>query len=546
MSDPALAQLREGVRGVGRSLINFGDWYSTEHIQGIQYHINEILSFQASFEMNFEEEKRVRKAKERDALFMQQYTKCAVCKKDAIDLVQIGGCSHSYCRACFKGYILESHEEEPPCCRNTCQMTIKANDMAQVFSELEIENRRKEMLENCVNLQSCPNCKSAFELEEQEIDVDAFRHSNPHIHGSDDSIICREKYRIKCRNMECQKEFCTKCGLCPYHDGFDCEEYKNRKWRCFECENMLTEEEQASNGDVGRVYCSNKSCQDASKEFCTSIQPCGHLCYGFAGESTKMGCPCVGCLHEDCVGEIEECAFCGSDMIDYPSIRLNCGHLFHVQCIENHISLSGHMREFENGKSLSYGFLKCPSCTKDISHPLICNEQFASMILLRDSTERLAARVFENEKMNEKSDYVQGSSNLQYAFDKLNFYLCSNCDIPYYGGAKACGAAGEPSVVEPKKCSLCASKGKSCCDKHGNGDNIIFKCQFCCKTASFFCWGTTHFCVDCHERQCKHDYLNKYPKDRLPKCVGKCCRFYGHEIGEEYSICSLCESEVYS
>ena len=38
------------------------------------------------------------------------------------------------------------------------------------------------------------------------------------------------------------------------------------------------------------------------------------------------------------------------------------------------------------------------------------------------------------------------------------------------------------------------------CPKHGT-EAIEWKCKFCCSVASWFCWGTTHFCDDCHRKQ---------------------------------------------
>ena len=37
------------------------------------------------------------------------------------------------------------------------------------------------------------------------------------------------------------------------------------------------------------------------------------------------------------------------------------------------------------------------------------------------------------------------------------------------------------------------------CPQHGN-EFTEWKCRYCCSIASFFCFGTTHMCRDCHDR----------------------------------------------
>ena len=39
-----------------------------------------------------------------------------------------------------------------------------------------------------------------------------------------------------------------------------------------------------------------------------------------------------------------------------------------------------------------------------------------------------------------------------------------------------------------------------------------FKCKYCCSIALFFCWGTTHFCNDCH---------NRAGNNEVKPCAGK-------------------------
>lgn len=94
-------------------------------------------------------------------------------------------------------------------------------------------------------------------------------------------------------------------------------------------------------------------------------------------------------------------------------------------------------------------------------------------------------------------------------------------------------------------CPNCCEIPIESCSKHGK-DYIEFKCKFCCSIAQWFCWGSTHFCADCHKRQCSGDYISKYPKDKLMKCGGptKCPLKVKHKTnGEECALgCSLCKN----
>lgn len=101
----------------------------------------------------------------------------------------------------------------------------------------------------------------------------------------------------------------------------------------------------------------------------------------------------------------------------------------------------------------------------------------------------------------------------QWAFRKFNFYDCSNCKKPYFGGKRDCGAeirqqlpedveeAG-PNVNEQKDlfCPPCIIKKNGFdanCAIHGN-KYAQFKCKYCCSVAVWFCFGSTHYCDKCH------------------------------------------------
>ena len=130
-----------------------------------------------------------------------------------------------------------------------------------------------------------------------------------------------------------------------------------------------------------------------------------------------------------------------------------------------------------------------------------------------------------------------------YGMNKLSFYNCFVCHKPYYGGLARC-MDGLQNVNESDFiCPACSGIGLDSCQVHGK-DYMVYKCRFCCKVANYFCWGTTHFCHECHKKQENHDFMTTKKKDDLEQCEGPalCPLRVDHPPnGEEFSLgCSLC------
>jgi E3 ubiquitin-protein ligase MYCBP2 len=138
---------------------------------------------------------------------------------------------------------------------------------------------------------------------------------------------------------------------------------------------------------------------------------------------------------------------------------------------------------------------------------------------------------------------------LLLALDTFNYYLCFQCKKPYYGGQRRCDeAAQDPNQEQdfnPTElvCGGCSSAAGNVCTKHGK-EFLEYKCRFCCSVASWLCWGTTHFCSDCHKLQNEGQYLNKKDRSTLPKCPGpaKCKLGIKHPPNGEEAVlgCAIC------
>merc|ERR1711977_111241 len=94
--------------------------------------------------------------------------------------------------------------------------------------------------------------------------------------------------------------------------------------------------------------------------------------------------------------------------------------------------------------------------------------------------------------------------------------MCFKCGEPYFGGNYECAAgANAPTDFDPSElvCVGCSVPGGEICPRHGK-EYLQFKCRYCCSVAVFFCFGTTHFCNECHNNLQVQDI----PKEQLAPC----------------------------
>jgi E3 ubiquitin-protein ligase MYCBP2 len=175
--------------------------------------------------------------------------------------------------------------------------------------------------------------------------------------------------------------------------------------------------------------------------------------------------------------------------------------------------------------------------------------------------------------MEEKAK-ESGQSQIDFAMRNFAYYECYECKKPYFGGMRRCDMAqGDGNDDHDPKdlvCGACVAKksGESklffkktnmveCPNKEHGVDYLEHKCKFCCQIANWYCWGTTHFCDECHKyvllilsntirKQVETKNLHKTPLEKLPKCEGpgKCPSGGNHNgNGHEWPLgCSLCRN----
>lgn len=261
-------------------------------------------------------------------------------------------------------------------------------------------------------------------------------------------------------------------------------------------------------------------------------------------------------MNEKCTNGQKDEDYCNICFIcslsDQPCIQLECGHIFHEECIISKIKMRW------PGPRIVFYFCECPLCKKWMLCPYHL-EITTMMGQVNSIYENIKSKALHRLKFEEldKDPRLKNPKDkffnnpLAYAMARLSYYQCFKCKQPYFGGLKACDNVDDKEFKpEELVCGKCAAgdvkNGVMSCQVHGT-DYIEFKCRFCCSVAQWFCWGSTHFCEKCHKDQQNGMYLTKKNKSALPKCDGKSCplKINHPPNGEEFSLgCAICRNKV--
>ncbi|WAQ98682.1 MYCB2-like protein [Mya arenaria] len=231
----------------------------------------------------------------------------------------------------------------------------------------------------------------------------------------------------------------------------------------------------------------------------TTLTKCGHACTGYKDEAV-----CPPCLQAACASRAvglsqtadDDCAICYTEALrDAPVIQAQ------------------------------------------ISHTKLAPILAPLEALLEDVKRKALMRLAYEEQ--DKADHQNPEL---YAMEKYSYYQCFKC--------KKCeGAAADKEIQEEELvCPPCSDPQRvQQCVKHGV-DFIEYKCRYCCSVASFFCFGTTHFCNLCHNMP--HNMAALQPLPRCPaapqgkQLQGDCPLGIKHPAtGEEFCLgCGLCSN----
>ncbi len=478
---------------------------------------------------------------------------CQICHTMEIDYLD---CCHAMCKSCFTKYAeTDFYNMKCKICNELItpqykKLVLGEEKCAQIEKKINDEGMKKFS----GNMVECPGCHNRYPFEPgKSVDYNVRDDKNQRI--SRESAEHYAKNRVRCPS--CQAVFCAKCSENPYHVGYTCEQYQQRKQalKCRFDQVTITASNRGPDNDV----CNNPECIERFRIACKKRLPCGHRCLGTVNDN------CPPCLYSDCKDYQNlydqdadaYCTICYSESLESsPIVTLSCNHYVHFLCIKKRLETRW------VGPKITFNHCLCPTCNNwyDCSNPTIHSLVQINKKLYDDICEKALKRlVFEDlhkdPKLTNPNSKWYGKK-LEYALNRLSYYMCFKCKEPYFAGRRECGDG--PNVdnnnpnrqYDPKDCicgkcsNLSGVAGITECKKHGK-EFIEYKCKFCCKIASWFCWGTTHFCEDCHVRQCKGDYVSKYPKEKLPKCNPATCELKVKHPpnGEEFALgCSICRN----
>ena len=521
--------------------------------------INNII--QQSKELDFLDDFKSQSKEEEDEedqdeeVLKSSKQKCQICKRyTKLFFLQ---CLHPICSNCLTK-IAEKQFYELKC--KKCGTEIDEKTKKQILGTKKYEELESNALKGIIgNIVQCPNpkCKEQNTFEPGEIDYNVKDENNKQL-----SKKAAEDYAThRCRCGFCQINFCVNCLAIPYHLGKTCQEYKKHIFakKCRFCDSEIKSNNIGPDEDV----CTEEECIKRYSYCCKKVLKCGHKCFGVLNEKK-----CPPCLDKDCENygglydqnKDDYCKICFTEGLgSAPVVLLTCGHYVHYHCIKKRLETKW------IGPKITFNHCLCPTCNKWDDCPYVHSLKKLINInkKLYENIKEMSLKRFKIEGLDKDPRLTDVNSpwynkKEEFAMKRLSFYMCYICKKPYFAGRRECG--NDPNMnnedpnkdYDPKDCvcgkdaNLSGIQGVTNCPKHGK-DFIEYKCKFCCKIASWFCWGNTHFCDDCHRRQCNHDYVSKYPRDKLPKCNKSTCEVGGNHPpnGEEYALgCLLCRDQM--
>jgi len=526
--------------------------------------------------------------------WLKRVCRCEICEKDHApqDMISIDTCMHNFCYDCMKTYIdSKLHDQNVSildfqCPASQCESQIPYSVIKSLstqhhenagVSEIDrlIEDTFQKAIETSEGIIRCPNKNCKFRMERVKYDLKSPEYQleitkrslelqgvlqNIGLDVMMEIIGCELDNRFRCR--ACGTEFCAQCNAMPYHHKYTCKQRKSQKCRfCGSSEQLSPmpvddttvkyRDLVASRETSGVAFvCTKDECQLKCSRSCKKILPCGHYCGGVDKETT-----CLPCLNENCISQTTNnntdqepkqnaddlCNMCWvEDLGSAPCLQLECGHIFHHECIMNTLDKRW------PGPRITFGFMNCPLCKKPMSHPMLQSVLEPILEYRKEVEFRTLDRLkYEGLQGDPRIESKYNNSALDFAMDTLSYFECYKCKKPYFGGLKACNDGLDRAFDERELvCAGCSGSNLvQSCPKHGTAF-IEFKCKFCCSVGTWFCWGTTHFCDSCHNLQLQHNYLNLKKEDEFPRCKGRdyCPLKVDHPHFQEFCLgCSVCK-----
>ncbi|CCW66102.1 unnamed protein product [Phytomonas sp. Hart1] len=230
-------------------------------------------------------------------------------------------------------------------------------------------------------------------------------------------------------------------------------------------------------------------------------------------------------LHTPTMDTEQICTMCLCELDESPSLTLDCGHQFHIDCVLEWVNNWDEFRK--KGNHISFNRGMCPGgCKHLVRHPLIY------------STSRDIKELYDKVSL-QRREIIQVLYTTK-SQDDLLFYVCSKCAEPFLGGENSCFRmqGGEPAK-DPNSllCDNCQTD--FFCPTHGR-KYVIYKCTYCCNPATHRSFATRYLCDRCEER-----WVGSTEVDKI-SCPGpNVCPLGGHhDTTCAYPVgCLLCLPE---
>ena len=234
------------------------------------------------------------------------------------------------------------------------------------------------------------------------------------------------------------------------------------------------------------------------------------------------------------VDESTECAICldpfdGDEAGGSQSRRtivLKCGHKWHLSCLTDQLQTAQPVP----GQRILFSGCQCAKCGTicehvELEHLTRTTDVLREQVdaLIKEQLE-LEAPVLLKNAQSQQPDPTKINpitKLLQEGRRKFAFYSCSYCKEPFFGGTIECADVLEPptassSSTEHRLCVACTPHSQTLCQNPPeHARYLIWKCRFCCQPATHVCYGNTHFCDDCHDRNSRR-YKDHPPSSRPP------------------------------
>eukprot|EP00656_Telonema_subtile_P054326 TRINITY_DN8096_c0_g1_i4.p1 TRINITY_DN8096_c0_g1~~TRINITY_DN8096_c0_g1_i4.p1 ORF type:complete len:610 (-),score=158.24 TRINITY_DN8096_c0_g1_i4:132-1961(-) len=462
----------------------------------------------AEFDAVTVQEKQLRESEEQEAFeaLLAAELSCCACEKlqDSEQDIRAlaAGCEHRVCRSCVTGTIMQHLDcggTGPIQCPVPSCTTALAQADARAHTSDELFERYTAFTLDCAIKESegfvkCPKCNTVVELlaaHEQSAaeQQDNLMNSMATGRGLDGARVSKEaqlhaeEHRFRCRT--CDTIFCSSCGQVPYHIGFSCEQFTqwNTALKCVYCQgvwqNGTSHHPLNHKQNMGQLrasmkkhhaidchlwdmskpallehaehimqhVCDEPECRENASIGCLKPLECGHMCGGVLGEER-----CMDCLHRDCVGEHSEgstrddfCNVCWvSDLGSAPCTMLECGHIFHAQCVR------GQLEKGYSGARISFGHLGCPLCKAPMAHAWL-EPLLRPGLELYEAVKDKASKRLEFEKLADDPQIKANfdGDSVKFALKKFAYYMCFKCNEPYFGGHRNCEDVEEDREFDP-------------------------------------------------------------------------------------------------